>query len=415
MTTRHHAVAPARRHKREHPATAAPLERAGGRRTRHVLPATGDRLAAFKALLEKGQQQGFVNEEEILALVEMEDELEPPTGPARGTAGPDPAEATVETFDAVREALENAGIEVLDEGDDLEPVSDGPADPAAPESADTGTSEDAVWHYLKDIRDIPLLTAKQEVELAQRIEAGDDEALRQFTLSNLRLVVNMAKRYTGRGLSLIDLIQEGNLGLMRAAQKFDWRRGFKFSTYATWWIRQAITRAIADKGRTIRLPVHVGEAISKLNAAQQRLTQELGREPTDEELGRELGVDRLRVTETRLAARLPSSIDQPIGDDEDTSMGDFVMDHSQEAPEERVQALQLKEDARRTLQAALDAREAVVLEMRYGLGGQDPCSLEEISRRLGLTRERIRQLEARALRKLREPNVSDRLRSYLAS
>ncbi|HEX2515279.1 MAG TPA: sigma-70 family RNA polymerase sigma factor [Chloroflexota bacterium] len=415
MTTRHHAVAPARRHKREHPATAAPLERAGGRRTRHVLPATGDRLAAFKALLEKGQQQGFVNEEEILALVEMEDELEPPTGPARGTGGPDPAEATVETFDAVREALENAGIEVLDEGDDLEPVSDGPADPAAPESADTGTSEDAVWHYLKDIRDIPLLTAKQEVELAQRIEAGDEEALREFTLSNLRLVVNMAKRYTGRGLSLIDLIQEGNLGLMRAAQKFDWRRGFKFSTYATWWIRQAITRAIADKGRTIRLPVHVGEAISKLNAAQQRLTQELGREPTDEELGLELGVDRLRVTETRLAARLPSSIDQPIGDDEDTSVGDFVMDHSQEAPEERVQALQLKEDARRTLQAALDAREAVVLEMRYGLGGQDPCSLEEISRRLGLTRERIRQLEARALRKLRDPDVSDRLRSYLAS
>jgi RNA polymerase primary sigma factor len=405
-TTAHrHVAAPARRHKREHPATATVTER-GGRRTRHVLPATGDRLDAFKALLEKGQEQGFVSEEELLALVEIEDETESPAGAA-------PEGEQSETLDAVREALENAGIEVLDEDDDAESAGDVSLD--AGDAGEAGTSEDAVWHYLKDIRDIPLLTAKQEVELAQRIEQGDEAALQQFTLSNLRLVVNMAKRYTGRGLSLIDLIQEGNLGLMRAVQKFDWRRGCKFSTYATWWIRQAITRAIADKGRTIRLPVHVGEAIGKLNAAQQRLTQELGREPTDAELGRELGTDPARVAETRLAARMPSSIDQPIGDEEDTIVADFVMDQSQEPPEERVQAVQLKEDARRALEAALDAREATVLRLRYGLEGQEPCSLEEISRRLGLTRERIRQLEARALRKLREPQVSDQLRSYLSA
>ena len=191
----------------------------------------------------------------------------------------------METFDAVREALENAGIEVLDEGDDLEPVERRAGGPGGPRIRGHGDQRGRRLALPEGHPGHPPAHRQQEVELAQRIEAGDDEALRQFTLSNLRLVVNMAKRYTGRGLSLIDLIQEGNLGLMRAAQKFDWRRGFKFSTYATWWIRQAITRAIADKGRTIRLPVHVGEAIGKLNAAQQRLTQELGREPTDDELG----------------------------------------------------------------------------------------------------------------------------------
>ena len=403
ITTRHHAAAPTRRHKRDRAAPATPATERQ-RRRRHVLPATDERALAFKALLEKGQRRGYVSEDEIVALVEMdEDDQE--------TDASEAATQQNHAMDAVRQALEHAGVEVLEENA-LEPAGDGTPDSPA-ESTDAGLNEDAVWHYLKDIRDIPLLKAAQEVELAQRIEQGDDEALRQFTLSNLRLVVNMAKRYTGRGLSLIDLIQEGNLGLMRAAQKFDWRRGFKFSTYATWWIRQGITRAIADKGRTIRLPVHVSEALTKLNAVQQRLTQELGREPTDDELGRELGIDRIRVAETRLAARMPSSIDQPIGEDEDTSVADFVMDHSDDQPEERMQARQLKEDAQRTLMAALDEREVRVLEMRYGLSGQEPCSLEEISRRMGLTRERIRQLEARALRKLREPEVSERLRPYL--
>ena len=407
-TTRHHAAAPVRRHKRERPAPTATststTERGGGRRTRHVLPATGDRMAAFTALFEKGRERGFVNEEEILALIELDDDADPAAE----------AQPAAEAVDAVREALENAGIEILDEDGSLEPSEDG-APEAAGDAGDSGSSEDAVWHYLRDIRDIPLLKAAQEVELAQRIEAGDQEALKQFTLANLRLVVNMAKRYTGRGLTLIDLIQEGNLGLMRAVQKFDWRRGFKFSTYATWWIRQAITRAIADKGRTIRLPVHVGEAIGKLHAAQQRLTQELGREPTDDEIGRELGVDGQRIKETRLAARMPSSIDQPIGDDEDTSVADFVMDQSDRGPEELTHERLLKQEALRALTESLTEREKLVLQMRFGLGDGHVYPLEKIGERLGLTRERVRQIEAQALRKLREPEISRRLRSYLSA
>ena len=340
-------------------------------------------------------------EEEIEEL--FEGEAEPPAS---------------ERLAAVRQLLLDAGVEVVADETELQEVEDDlhldrELDQAEAEGTPAGA--DPVGQYLQDIREIPLLTAEQEVELAQRIEAGDTGALQQFTLSNLRLVVSMAKRYTGRGLSLIDLIQEGNLGLMRAAQKFDWRRGFKFSTYATWWIRQAITRAIADKGRTIRLPVHVGEAISKLNAAQQRLTQELGREPTDEELGLELGVDRLRVTETRLAARLPSSIDQPIGDDEDTSVADFVMDQSDRGPEELTHERLLKQEALRTLTESLSEREKLVLQMRFGLGNGHVYPLEKIGERMGLTRERVRQIEAQALRKLREPGISSRLRHYLSA
>jgi RNA polymerase primary sigma factor len=404
MTTRHHAAAPASRHKRERPAPAATstTERGGGRRTRHVLPATGDRMAAFTALFEKGQKRGFVNEEEILALIEGDDDADPAAE----------AQPAAEAVDAVREALENAGIEVVDEDGSLEPSEDGSSEAAA-ESGDSGTSEDAVWHYLRDIRDIPLLKAAQEVELAKRIEAGDEEALKQFTLANLRLVVNMAKRYTGRGLTLIDLIQEGNLGLMRAVQKFDWRRGFKFSTYATWWIRQAITRAIADKGRTIRLPVHVGEAIGKLHAAQQRLTQELGREPTDSEIGAELGVDSVRVQELRRAAWFPSSLDQPLGEDEDTRVADLVADQSDPGPADIIQERLLKQEAQRMLAETLTEREQVVLQLRFGLGNGHVYPLEKIGQRMGLTRERVRQIEKEALRKLRRPEPGRRLRAYL--
>jgi RNA polymerase primary sigma factor len=278
--------------------------------------------------------------------------------------------------------------------------------------AGVGT-RDAVWHYLRDIRDIPLLTTEQEVELAKRIEAGDNAALQQFSMANLRLVVAIAKRYTGRGLPLLDLIQEGNLGLLRAAQKFDWRRGYKFSTYASWWIRQAVTRAITDKGRTIRLPAHVTEALGRLNGAQRRLTQELGREPTDEELAADLGVEPSRIVEMRLAARIPSSIDQSVGGEDETPVADLVADPAADGPDERFHSQQLTVEANNALRAALDEREARVLRLRFGLGGEDPCSLEEISKRLSLTRERIRQLEARALRKLREAEVSSRLRPYL--
>ncbi len=358
-------------------------------------------VPGLEDLLERAKVRGYVREEDIEEL--FDEDAEPPAAAV---------------LDAVRSAFGDAGIEVVQDEAELQQTQediqlDGQLDRM--EAEGEPLNADAVWQYLKDIHDIPLLTAKQEVELAQRIEAGDTGALQQFTLSNLRLVVSIAKRYTGRGLSLIDLIQEGNLGLMRAVQKFDWRRGFKFSTYATWWIRQAITRAIADKGRTIRLPVHVSEALTKLNAAQQHLTQEFGREPTDEEIGRSLGIDAQRVKETRLAARLPSSIDQPIGDDEDTSVGDFVMDQSDRGPEELTHERLLKQEALRTLTESLSEREKLVLQMRFGLGNGHVYPLEKIGERMGLTRERVRQIEAQALRKLREPGISSRLRHYLSA
>ena len=356
-------------------------------------------VPGLEDLLERAKVRGYVREEDIEEL--FDEDAEPP-------------EAAV--LDAVRSAFVDAGIEVVQDEAELQQTQediqlDGQLDRM--EAEGEPLNADAVWQYLKDIHDIPLLTAKQEVELAQRIEAGDTGALQQFTLSNLRLVVSIAKRYTGRGLSLIDLIQEGNLGLMRAVQKFDWRRGFKFSTYATWWIRQAITRAIADKGRTIRLPVHVSEALTKLNAAQQQLTQEFGREPTDAEIGRSLGIDAQRVKETRLAARLPSSIDQPIGDDEDTSVADFVMDQSDRGPEELTHERLLKQEALRTLTESLSEREKLVLQLRFGLGDGHVYPLEKIGQQLGLTRERVRQIEREALRKLRAPETVGRLRSYL--
>ncbi len=356
-------------------------------------------LPAVQELLEEGHEHGYVTEDDLESLLESE------------TEELDPAD-----LEAVRQLLVDEGIEIAEDESEIEAIEE---DIETEEQLERLEAEarpiqaDPVWQYLKDIHDIPLLTAQQEVELAQRIEQGDTEALQQFVLSNLRLVVSIAKRYVGRGLSLIDLIQEGNIGLMRAVQKFDWRRGYKFSTYATWWIRQAITRAIADKGRTIRLPVHVSEALSKLNAAQQRLTQQLGREPTDEELGRELGMDAQRVRETRLAARLPSSIDQPVGEDDDTSVADFVMDQSDRGPEELAHNLLLQQEARAVLLAALNARERRVLEMRFGLGDGHIYSLDIIGQRLGLTRERVRQIETRALQKLRASQASQRLREYL--
>jgi RNA polymerase primary sigma factor len=350
-------------------------------------------------LLERGKERGYVTADDLDEL--FAGEAEPPDGGE---------------LEAVRQTLLDAGVEIVEDETELAELRE---DLHTEERLNRTEAEaqpiqaDAIWHYLRDIRDIPLLTAAQEVELAQRIEAGDEAALQRFTLANLRLVVNMAKRYVGRGLSLIDLIQEGNLGLMRAVQKFDWRRGFKFSTYATWWIRQAITRAIADKGRTIRLPVHVGEAIGKLHAAQQRLTQELGREPTEAEIGADLGVDAVRVQELRQAAWYPSSLDQPLGEDEDTRVADLVADQADPGPADIIQERLLKQEAQRMLAETLTEREQVVLQLRFGLGNGHVYPLEKIGQRMGLTRERVRQIEKEALRKLRRPDPGRRLRAYL--
>jgi RNA polymerase primary sigma factor len=273
---------------------------------------------------------------------------------------------------------------------------------------------DTVREYLRDIRDIPLLTSAEEVELAKRMEQGDSAATHEFTRANLRLVVSIAKRYAGRGLPLIDLIQEGNIGLMRAVQKFDWRRGYKFSTYATWWIRQAIGRAIADKARAIRLPVHVGETLNRFNAAQQRLTQERGHEPTDEEVASELGLSLPLVLEARQAARPPVSIEHPAPyDEEETSLADVIEDRSQSSPENMVSQHLLTEETSKTLAETLTPREQLVVELRYGLHDGRLHSLEQIGEQLHVTRERVRQIEAGALDKLRQPQASKRLRFWV--
>jgi RNA polymerase primary sigma factor len=355
-------------------------------------------VAGLSDLLRRGEAQGYVLEGDVDELLE------------EGAAPPEGVQMA-----AARRMLAAAGIAVVaDEADVALPAPHrGLEDELEePDATNEPPSSDSVWQYLRDIRDIPLLTAAQEVALAQRIEAGDAAALQQFTLSNLRLVVSMAKRYTGRGLTLLDLIQEGNLGLMRAAQKFDWRRGYKFSTYATWWIRQAITRAIADKGRTIRLPAHVGESLTRLNAVQQRLTQELGREPTDDEIGRALGVTPGRVPELRRASRRPGSLDRPLGEDDEASVADLVAGAEQAGPEVSVFEDLLKQEARRALTEALTEREQLVLRLRFGIGGGRTHSLEQIGRQLGLTRERVRQIERGALEKLRAPQVRQRLQPY---
>jgi RNA polymerase primary sigma factor len=352
-------------------------------------------------LFDQGIQQGYVTEEDLDELFD--------------DAPDTPNDVQVE---AIQHAFLDANIDIVQDATEIQEVErdeETHEQLKTMEAAGQAIQADPIWHYLKDIHDIPLLTAEQEVDLAKRIEKGDTRALQQFTLSNLRLVVNISKRYVGRGLPLIDLIQEGNIGLMRAVQKFDWRRGYKFSTYATWWIRQGITRAIADKGRTIRLPVHIGEALTKINAAQQRLTQELGREPTDEEVAREIEMEPQRVEELRRAARLPASIDQPFGSEEDSRVADFVADQDMLTPEEATHERALKAAAQETLGHALNERERLVLQMRYGLGNGHVYPLEKIGERLGLTRERVRQIERDALRKLRQPQHSEPLRAYLSA
>ncbi|GFZ27048.1 RNA polymerase sigma factor RpoD [Lactobacillus corticis] len=271
---------------------------------------------------------------------------------------------------------------------------------------------DPVRMYLKEIGRVPLLNADQEIELAKRIEAGDEEAKQELAEANLRLVVSIAKRYVGRGMSFLDLIQEGNMGLMKAVDKFDYRLGFKFSTYATWWIRQAITRAIADQARTIRIPVHMVETINKLIRIQRQLLQDLGREPTPEEIGAEMDMPTNKVRDILKIAQEPVSLETPIGEEDDSHLGDFIEDKDATSPEQHASYEMLKEQLEEVLDTLTD-REENVLRLRFGLDDGRTRTLEEVGRVFGVTRERIRQIEAKALRKLRHPSRSNQLKDFL--
>ncbi len=272
--------------------------------------------------------------------------------------------------------------------------------------------EDPVRMYLKEIGKVPLLSAEREIELAKRMEEGDEDAKQELTEANLRLVVSIAKRYVGRGMQFLDLIQEGNLGLLKAVEKFDYRKGYKFSTYATWWIRQAITRAIADQARTIRIPVHMVETINKLIRVSRQLLQELGREPTAEEIAEEMDMPVERVREILKISQEPVSLETPIGEEEDSHLGDFIQDDNVPMPAEAASQTLLKEQLNEVLGTLTD-REQKVLRLRFGMDDGRSRTLEEVGKEFDVTRERIRQIEAKALRKLRHPSRSRKLRDYL--
>lgn len=280
------------------------------------------------------------------------------------------------------------------------------------EDADTVTVDDPVRMYLKEIGKVSLLTADEEVELAKRIEAGDEEAKKKLTEANLRLVVSIAKRYTSRGMLFLDLIQEGNLGLMKAVEKFDYTKGYKFSTYATWWIRQSITRAIADQGRTIRIPVHMVETINKVVKVQRQLVQKLGREPSANEVADAAGMTVEKVREIMKLSQEPVSLEKPIGDEEDSHLGDFIEDENSVSPPDAAANAFLREQIDEVLET-LTEREKKVLRLRFGLDDGKARTLEEVGKEFHVTRERIRQIEAKAIRKLRHPSRSRKLRDYL--
>ncbi|MBP5353725.1 MAG: RNA polymerase sigma factor RpoD [Lachnospiraceae bacterium] len=281
------------------------------------------------------------------------------------------------------------------------------------EGGEDVATEDSVRMYLKEIGTIPLLSAEEEMNLAERKEQGDERARKRLAEANLRLVVSIAKKYIGRGMHLQDLIQEGNLGLLKAVEKFDYRKGYKFSTYATWWIRQSITRAIADQARTIRIPVHMVETINRVNRTERQLLQELGREPSIDEIAARMKMSARRVEEIMKIAQEPVSMETPIGEEEDSHLGDFLEDDKTLQPEEAVASSFLHEQLMESMKQALTDRERAVIELRYGLNGEAPKTLEEVGKIFKVTRERIRQIEAKAIRKLHHPNRSKKLRDYL--
>ncbi len=279
---------------------------------------------------------------------------------------------------------------------------------------DPGFVTDPVRLYLREISRAPLLKGEQELELARKIAEGDVEATQTFVLANLRLVVSIAKKYVGRGLTLLDLIQEGNMGLLRSIHKFDPSRGFKFSTYATWWIRQAILRAVAEQSRAIRLPAHIGEAMGKITHVSQEISQKMGRQARPEEIGEALGMTADRIREILRAAETPMSLDAPLGEDaEENQLADFIHDTESATPEEEAGLQLLKDDLQTTLEEVLTPREKIILQMRFGLGDGHQYPLEKVGQEMGLTRERVRQIEAQALRKLRSPHFTERFKDYL--
>lgn len=334
-------------------------------------------------------------------------------------------ELTPEKLDRIYDFLDKKHVDVLkmSNDDDMDPdlfSEDEDADPEDEidvEHIDLSVPEgigvdDPVRMYLKEIGKVPLLSPDEEIELAKKIELGDEEAKKKLAESNLRLVVSIAKRYAGRGMQLLDLIQEGNLGLIKAVEKFDYRKGYKFSTYATWWIRQAITRAIADQARTIRIPVHMVETINRLVRTQRQLVQKLGREATPEELAKELDMPVERVREIMKISQDPVSLETPIGEEEDSHLGDFIQDDNVPVPADAAAFTMLKEQLEDVLSTLTD-REQKVLRLRFGLDDGRARTLEEVGKEFNVTRERIRQIEAKALRKLRHPSRSRKLKDYL--
>ena len=322
-------------------------------------------------------------------------------------------------IDKVFNAFEELGVDLLqDEFDeepdieDLKEVEDLKLDEITDTSYEGINVDDPVRMYLREIGRIPLLTFEQELDLAKRILENDEEARKELAESNLRLVVSIAKKYVGRGMLFLDLIQEGNMGLIKAVEKFDYTKGFKFSTYATWWIRQAITRAIADQARTIRIPVHMVETINKLIRTSRHLLQQLGREPTPEEIAVEMEIPVEKVAEIQKIAQDPVSLETPIGEEDDSHLGDFIQDDDSPAPNDAAAYTMLKEQLQEVMQT-LSAREAKVLKLRFGLRDGKARTLEEVGREFDVTRERIRQIEAKALRKLRHPSRSKKLKDYM--
>ena len=355
-------------------------------------------LDIVKELIEKGKKRGILTYEEVINNLQNVD-------------------LNADQIDDIYENLAGMGIEVVQEVPDLEPLESEIEEAEDETEIDLSIPDgigidDPVRMYLKEIGRVPLLTAEEEVELAKRMEKGDEEAKRRLAEANLRLVVSIAKRYVGRGLLFLDLIQEGNLGLIKAVEKFDFRKGFKFSTYATWWIRQAITRAIADQARTIRIPVHMVETINKLIRVSRQLLQELGREPIPEEIAKEMDIPVDRVREIMKIAQEPVSLETPIGEEEDSHLGDFIEDQDAPAPAEAASFILLREQLEEVLET-LTPREEKVLRLRFGLDDGRSRTLEEVGQEFGVTRERIRQIEAKALRKLRHPSRSKKLKDFL--